>query len=95
MIDDVTIRIDTSEHLVQDGRFTHAIDAAEHVHMWVKRPQDMLLAAPQRVNLNLLDVIRVFLHRLSVNYQFSSQSLLSPFFSLQKSVSQISKISVL
>ena len=47
VIDDVTVGVDTPEHLVQDGRFSHTIDAAEHVHVWVERPQNVFLSAPQ------------------------------------------------
>ena len=56
VVQQVAIGVDTAEHLVEDGRLPHPIDAAEDVDMGVELPQDMLLAAPEGVNLYLLDV---------------------------------------
>lgn len=52
----VAVRVDALHHLVQDGRLAHAVDAAQHVDVRVECPDDVLLAAPEGVNLNLLDV---------------------------------------
>ena len=54
---------ETLHHLVQDRTLTLAVTAAEDVHLSVQLPHHVLLSAPERVDLDLLDIIRVLCHR--------------------------------
>jgi hypothetical protein len=78
MVLQVAFRTDALEDAVQDGGFSHAVDAAQDVHVWVKRPQDVLPATPKGVNLYLLDVVcvfhncRFFCCKYTNNYQLSA-----------------------
>ena len=53
-------------HLVEDGTLSHTVDAAQDVDLSVQLPADVLLAAPERVDLYLLDVFSIFLHNVQV-----------------------------
>ena len=56
-------------HLIQDGALTNAIDATQDIYMRIQFPHNVLLTTPQRINLNLLDIICVLLHSLQIfNY---------------------------
>jgi len=66
MTGEVATGRETLDHLVEDGRLAHAVDAAEDVDLPVEVPDDMLAPAPEGVDLYLLDIVCVFLHIVSV-----------------------------
>ena len=63
VVDHVAVGVHALHHLVQDRTLAHAVDAAQDVHLPVQFPHHVLLPAPQRVDLNPLDIIRVLCHR--------------------------------
>lgn len=43
-----------------------SVDAAQYVHLWVKFPHNVSLAAPERVDFDALDIVSKLLHNLFV-----------------------------
>ena len=53
-------------HLVQDGTLTRTVRTAQDIHLTVQFPYDMLLPAPERVDLYSFDVISILRHSVGL-----------------------------
>jgi hypothetical protein len=51
-------------HLIDNRRLTLSVDAAQDIYTGRQFPNNVLLTAPQGVNLDPFDIVSVFLHNL-------------------------------
>ena len=64
MVDNIAVYPNASYHLVENGGFAHAVDAAEDIDFRIEVSDNVFLATPKSIDFYRFDIVCILLHSL-------------------------------